>query len=121
MIEDDPGVAKVMRDGLSKDGLEVLHFAEGTEAMNRMGELEPQIVLLDITLPGVSGWKILQGMRTLPSYAHVPIIIVTGDRAEESVVKGFKLGADDYIEKPFSLAVLRARVRHQLLRHAVDV
>ena len=121
MIEDDLGVAELMRDELAKDGLDVLHFADGSKAMKRLEAVGPHVVLLDITLPGVSGWKILQKMRSLPSYAHTPIIIVTGDRAEESVVRGFQLGADDYIEKPFSTAVLRARVKHQLLRHAVGV
>ena len=121
MIEDDLGVVAVVRTVLAKDGLEVLHFADGEAAMERLEEIDPGLVLLDVNLPGMSGWEILQKLRSLPSYEHVPIVMVTGEGGEENVVKGFQLGANDYIEKPFSLAVLRARVTGQFLRHTVCV
>lgn len=121
MIEDDPGVAGLVRSFLEKERLEVVHFEDGAEAMRRVENIEPDIVLLDVNLPGKSGWEILQRLRRLSSYNQVPIIMVTGEGGEENEVKGFQLGANDYIEKPFSLAVLRARVRRQLLRHTVGV
>jgi DNA-binding response OmpR family regulator len=78
-------------------------------------------VLLDVNLPGMSGWEILERMRAISSFDNVPIIMLTGERGEENVVKGFQLGANDYVEKPFSLPVLRARMRGQLLRHSIGI
>jgi eukaryotic-like serine/threonine-protein kinase len=117
MIEDDPLVVMTVRKALEADGLEVLHFAEGESALMRVGEIEPGVILLDVDLPGLSGWEILQRLRSLPSFERVPIVMVTGEGNDESVVRGFQLGADDYIVKPFSVAVLRARVRRHLHRH----
>ena len=119
MIEDDPGVVGLVKRFLEKDGVEIIHIADGAEAMMRAEEVAPSIVLLDVNLPGLSGWQILEGLRGLPSFEHVPIIMLTGERGEENVVRGFQLGANDYVEKPFSLPVLRARMRGLLLRHSV--
>ncbi|HEY3226151.1 MAG TPA: protein kinase [Planctomycetota bacterium] len=121
MIEDDLAVAGLVREALAMDGLEVVHEADGTAAMGRAREIDPGVVLLDLNLPGTSGWEILRTLRSLPSYEKVPILIVTGEGSEASVVRAFHLGADDYIVKPFSVAVLRARVRRQVLRRTVEV
>jgi len=120
MIEDDPAVAGLVREALEMDGLEVLHLANGTEAMERARSIDPGAVLLDLNLPGTSGWEILRTLRSLPAYEKVPILIVTGEGSESSVVRAFQLGADDYVVKPFSVAVLRARVRRQILRATVE-
>jgi len=118
MVEDEPGVVQLVRQALSKDGLEIVHFADGAAALARAEEMKPGVVLLDVNLPGASGWEILEKLRSLVSYDQIPILMVTGMSGEENVVRGFQLGADDYIVKPFSVAVLRARVRRQLGRRA---
>jgi serine/threonine protein kinase len=118
MVEDEPGIVDLVRKALTQDGLEIVHVAHGADALDRAAQIEPGLVLLDVNLPGLSGWEILEKLRGLPSYAKVPILMVTGMAGEENVVKGFQLGADDYIVKPFSVAVLRARVRRQLHRRA---
>jgi serine/threonine protein kinase len=120
LIEDDPWILKLVRGILEKEGLHVLVFEDGSVAAKRVGEIEPSLVLLDVNLPGVDGWSILKKLRSLPSYQDVPIVMVTGERGEENVVRGFQLGADDYIEKPFAVSVLLARVRRHLLRHTVE-
>ena len=121
MIEDDLAIAGLVSEALGMDGLEVVHMADGTAAMERAREMEPGVVLLDLNLPGTSGWEILRTLRSLPSYEKVPILIVTGEGSEESVVRAFQLGADDYVVKPFPVSVLRARVRRQILRRTVEV
>lgn len=119
MIEDELGVVEMVRRALAQDGLEILHFADGAAALQRVAMVEPGLILLDVNLPGLSGWEILQKLRSLPSFDKVPIIMVTGEEGEENVVRGFQLGADDYIVKPFPVAVLRARVRRQVRRRTV--
>ena len=121
MIEDDPGVVGLIRGILEKEGLKVVAFDDGAMAAARVEGITPGLVLLDVNLPGLSGWEILKKLRSLPSYKDVPIMMVTGERGEENVVRGFQLGADDYIEKPFAMSVLKARVRRHLLRHSVGV
>jgi serine/threonine-protein kinase len=118
MVEDEMVVVDLVRTALAKDGLEVLHFADGAAALERAAQVEPGLVILDVNLPGLSGWEILEKLRVLPSYENVPILMLTGLAGEENVVRGFQLGADDYVTKPFSLAVLRARVRRQLFRRS---
>jgi serine/threonine protein kinase len=116
MIEDDPRVVTVVRKALEEDGLRILHFGEGELALKSAEGVKPGLVLLDVNLPDLNGWEILRRLRSLPSWEKVPILMVTGEGGEESIVRGYQLGADDYIVKPFSLAVLRARVRRHLNR-----
>jgi len=119
LIEDDASVAALLRTALERDGLEIRHFADGKRAMEAAEEASPGVVLLDLKLPGMSGWEILRRLRSLPAYEHVPIMIITAEGSEESVVRAFQLGADDYLVKPFSVALLRSRVGRQALRRAV--
>jgi serine/threonine protein kinase len=119
LIEDDLPLAGMVRKFLAKERIEVVHLADGAEAMESLLTAVPDLVLLDLNLPGRSGWEILEKMRSMTSYDHVPIVIVTGEAGEGNEVRGFKMGANDYIEKPFSLAVLRARLRRQLQQHHV--
>jgi len=90
------------------------------DSLRALRLFKPGAVLLDLNLPGTSGWEILRTLRSLPAYEKVPILIVTGEGSESSVVRAFQLGADDYVVKPFSVAVLRARVRRQILRATVE-
>lgn len=120
MVEDDVAVANMVRKLLKGDGIEIVHFSDGAEALECIQTAVPDLVLLDVNLPGKSGWEILAKLRSLPSYSHVPIMMVTGERGEENAVKGYQMGANDYVEKPFSLGVLRARVRKQLQRQPAE-
>jgi CheY-like chemotaxis protein len=116
LIEDDLEVEALVRRALQEDGIQLIHIADGAEAMEKVEMLEPALVLLDLGLPGATGWEILHKVRSLPSYVHVPVIIASAS-GKENELKGFQLGADDYIEKPFSVPSFRARVRYQLSRH----
>jgi len=116
VVEDEEPIALMIKSALSRDGLEVHHVDDGSLAMERASEIDPAAVILDLALPGIDGWEILRRLRQHPTLGGVPVILVTGQGGDDNVVRGFQMGADDYITKPFSVAELRARVRRQILR-----
>jgi CheY-like chemotaxis protein len=116
VVEDEEAIAQMIKAALSRDGLEVHHIDDGSRAMELAGEIEPVAVILDLALPGMDGWEILRRLRQHPTLGSVPVLLVTGQGGDENVVRGFQMGADDYVTKPFSVAELRARVRRQIMR-----
>src|SRR5262245_30173 len=116
IVEDEESIAQMIKTALTRDGLEVHHVDDGSLAMERAGEIEPSAVILDLALPGLDGWEILRRLRQHPTLNSVPVLLVTGQGGEENVVRGFQMGADDYLTKPFSVAELRGRVRRQIHR-----
>ena len=117
IIEDDPGIRTVIRLALKGAG-----FAPVCEADNGMDGLalvlweKPELVILDLMLPGMDGLAVCSAIRRTPSVAGTHIVMLTARSAEEDVVRGLELGADDYITKPFSKAILVARVKAVLRR-----
>ena len=116
VVEDEEGIATLIKKALSRDGLEVHHVDDGSRAMEMAGEIEPAAIILDLTLPGMDGWEILRRLRQHPTLGSTPVLLVTGQGGEENTVRGFQMGADDFVTKPFSVAELRARVRRQIMR-----
>ncbi|NJD18708.1 MAG: response regulator [Gemmatimonadetes bacterium] len=117
VAEDDEITAKLLVHRLTKEGLEVVHFDNGADAYRGALSRTPALVVLDVKMPGMDGFEVLERLRKTPSYATVPIIMLTGMGSEADVVRGFQLGADDYLLKPFSPTELLARIR-RLLRRA---
>jgi DNA-binding response OmpR family regulator len=115
VIEDSEVERGMAADRLEKAGYVVSTAADGAEGMRRLYELHPDIVLLDIVLPGVDGWKLLEHIRQL---TDVPVIMVTGLNSEIERIRGLRGGADDYIGKPYSAAELLARIEAVLRRTA---
>ena len=115
VAEDDDITAKILAHRLDKEGFRVVRYADGEDAYRGALEQTPAMVLLDVRMPGMDGFEVLQRLRKTPSYARVPIIMLTGLGGETDVVRGFELGADDYVVKPFSATELVARV-HRLMR-----
>ncbi len=115
VIEDSDLERGMAADRLEKAGYVVSTAADGTEGMRRLYELHPDIVLLDIVLPGMDGWKLLEQIRQL---TDVPVIMVTGLNSEIERIRGLRGGADDYIGKPYSAAELLARIEAVLRRTA---
>ena len=113
VVEDDPTVAEVVRRYLERDGFDVEAVGDGREALNRADERAPDLVVLDIMLPGLDG---LEVCRELRSRTPVPVIMLTARGTEEDRVVGLELGADDYVAKPFSPRELAARVKAVLRR-----
>lgn len=117
VVEDDEDIATLIHYRLTRDGFEVVHFANGREALTWARQNVADLVILDLKLPGMDGFELLHHLRQLPAYTATPIIILTCLNQEQHVLRGFELGADDYMVKPFSPVELSARVRRLLERH----
>ncbi|MCH8327321.1 MAG: diguanylate cyclase, partial [Candidatus Marinimicrobia bacterium] len=111
LAEDDEMVASVVKHRLERDGFEIIHFVNGAEALMAATDLEVKLAILDIKMPGMDGFELLENLRKMPAYQKIPIVMLTSMGSEEDIVRGFKLGADDYIMKPFSPVELLARIR----------
>ncbi len=120
VVEDEEAIAQMIKSALARDGLEVHHIDDGSRAMELASEIEPAAIILDLALPGMDGWEILRRLRQHPTLGGIPVLLVTGQGGEENTVRGFQMGADDYVTKPFSVAELRARVRRQIMRRQGD-
>lgn len=117
IIEDDPGIRTVLR--LAVKGFATVCEAErGDKALALIVKERPSLVLLDLMLPGQDGLSVCREIRRTPSIASTPVIVLTAKSAEEDVVRGLELGADDYLTKPFSKAILIARIKAVLRRPA---
>lgn len=119
VVDDEPQFLGLIRFNLEAEGYGVTSAATGEDALARLRETPPDLVVLDIMLPGIDGFDVCRRMREVSA---VPIIMLTARGAEEDMVKGLRLGADDYITKPFSAQELLARVEAVLRRtHLADV
>lgn len=116
VVEDEPAQREVLIYNLESGGFEVVRSGSGDQALLLVDEEQPDIILLDWMLPGVSGIEICRRLRARASTRNVPIIIMSAKSEEADRVRGLETGADDYVVKPFSVAELIARVRTQLRR-----
>ena len=119
LIEDDPGIRTVIRLALKGAGFtSICETGNGTDGLALVQREKPVLVILDLMLPGMDGLAVCSAIRRNPSVSGTPIVMLTARTAEEDVVRGLELGADDYITKPFSNAILVARVKAALRRTA---
>ena len=116
-VDDDIELCKSLSIGFKQFGAHVLLAHEGKTAIKRLFDHRPDLVLLDVRMPGMNGWEVCRQIRAL---SNVPIIMLTGLSADEDIVRGLKFGADDFITKPFNRAVLFARV-DAILRRVSEV
>ncbi len=113
IVEDDASIARVVQDNLAFDGFEVECQANGREALVHVRRFKPDLVLLDLMLPGIDGLEICRALNQATE--RIPVIIITARTQKDDRVLGLELGADDYVTKPFALDELLARV-HAVLR-----
>ncbi|MBA3842947.1 MAG: response regulator transcription factor [Actinobacteria bacterium] len=113
MVEDDETVSGVLSQYLLRDGFLVDVVDDGEQALARIAEHEPDLVILDIMLPGISGFEVCRSIRKV---GKMPIVVLSARGEESDRVLGLELGADDYIVKPFSNREVAARVRAVLRR-----
>jgi two-component system phosphate regulon response regulator PhoB len=116
VVEDDPAIATMLRYNLEKQGFRVEEATDGQEALRLLGEVSPDIVLLDWMLPTLSGIEVCRQIRRGHDTRSLPVIMVTARGEDQDAVRGLNTGADDYISKPFSIEALIARMRALLRR-----
>jgi DNA-binding response OmpR family regulator len=121
VVEDDKDIADLIAHSLQKAGYAVESLASGTAALARVKASAPDLIVLDLMLPGMDGLLVCQALRRDAATADIPIIMLTARGEEADRIAGFELGADDYVTKPFSPRELTARVTAMLRRAARPV
>ncbi|WKY43375.1 response regulator transcription factor [Eubacteriaceae bacterium ES2] len=116
VIEDEVNIFELIKFNLEAQGFEVYGVHDGLQAMSKILELQPSLVILDLMLPGKDGISICREIRENSAVSYVPIVMLTAKSEEFDKVLGLEIGADDYITKPFSIKELSARVKAVLRR-----
>ena len=117
VVEDEADLQELLRYNLEREGFAVTAALTGEKALPLAQSEKPDLVLLDLMLPGVDGLTVCRQLRADPDTSSIPVIMLTAKGEEADVVVGLELGADDYVTKPFSPRVLLARIRSVLRRH----
>jgi DNA-binding response OmpR family regulator len=113
LVDDEPELRRMVRRYLQAEGFEVVEASAGPDALSRLGSSAPDLVVLDVAMPGIDGFEVLQEIRR---HSEVPVIMLTARAEEVDRVVGLTIGADDYVTKPFSPRELVARIRAVLRR-----
>ena len=116
IVDDDPNIAHLVQLYLEKEGFDVKVAQRGDDALNEFRKLPPDLMLLDLMLPGVDGWQVLKTVRKTSS---IPVIMLTAKDETFDKVLGLELGADDYVTKPFDTKELVARIKAVIRRYQV--
>ncbi len=117
IVDDEERMTRVIADYLKIKGYDTAEAADGEEALRQFAAFKPDLVLLDVMMPKMDGWEVCSRIRQQSS---VPIIMLTARGEEEDELKGFSLGVDEYISKPFSLKILLARIEAVLRRGGME-
>ncbi|HET8852803.1 MAG TPA: response regulator transcription factor [Ktedonobacteraceae bacterium] len=118
VIDDDPAVTSLLKRGLSYEGFAVETARSGVEGLTIARERPSDLVVLDVMMPGLNGYEVLQRLRAADE--QLPVLMLTAKDATADQVQGLESGADDYVIKPFTFEVLLARIRSLLRRQQVD-
>jgi phosphate regulon transcriptional regulator PhoB len=116
LVEDDRDVVELLKYNLEKEGFRVAYATDGSTAVAHVRRFAPDLLILDLMLPGIDGLEVCRQLRQTNQYIGLPILMLTARAEEADRIVGLELGADDYVTKPFSLRELIARVRALLRR-----
>jgi DNA-binding response OmpR family regulator len=120
VVEDDPAILKLLAIQIGAANFECITAIDGAEGLRKCQQLDPHLVVTDISMPGLSGHALVEKIRETSA---IPILMITATSSDESQMQGFKMGADDYIPKPFNPKVLMARIianLRRVYRYGVD-
>jgi two-component system alkaline phosphatase synthesis response regulator PhoP len=112
VVDDDRDIRMILRANLEDEGYAVLEAGGGREALEIIKESDPDLVVLDIMMPEVDGYDVLQELRSTPEFADLPVVLLTARRQESDVWEGWSAGADYYITKPFKMDELLKFIRY---------
>ncbi|HEX9893618.1 MAG TPA: type II/IV secretion system protein [Gemmatimonadales bacterium] len=116
LVEDEDQLRRVMKDLLERDGYTIVEAADGVQALEQIDRHNPDVILLDLNLPGMDGYGVLSNIRSRPTTATTPVIVLTAKGDEDNEVRVLKLGADDFLTKPFRARALSARLESVINR-----
>jgi len=119
IVDDEPGVVVPLQFLMEQQGYNIMTAQRGEDALDLIYQYKPDLVLLDIMLPGIDGYEVCEIVRLNPDYRDVKIVFLTARRSEVEIAKGLALGGDAYITKPFSNAELVALVK-KLLENSIE-
>src|SRR5262245_19554389 len=111
VVDDEPDILELVRYNLEKEGFSVETVSSGAEGLERAKTARPDLMVLDLMLPGMSGLEVCRCLKQDSKTRELPIVMLTAKGEESDVVQGLELGADDYVIKPFSPRILIARLR----------
>src|SRR3989304_4591828 len=118
VIDDELAIVDIVTEALESEDFQVIGASNGVEGLERLHNENPELVILDVLMPGMDGWEVLRRVEADPSTAGVPVIMLTALGSDEDILRGLEEGAVEYITKPFHLQDLVADVRIQL--HVFD-
>jgi len=116
IVDDEEDILELVRYNLAREGYRIICVASGEEALIKARDESPDVILLDLMLPGLDGLDVCRRLRSNPATADTPIVMLTAKGEDADIVTGLELGADDYVTKPFSPRVLLARIKAVLRR-----
>jgi type II secretory ATPase GspE/PulE/Tfp pilus assembly ATPase PilB-like protein/CheY-like chemotaxis protein len=117
LVEDEEQLRRVMKDLLQREGYRVAEARDGVQALDEVDRFAPDVIILDLNLPGLDGYGVLQQLRSRPATREIPVMVLTAKGDEDNEVRVFELGADDFVTKPFRARSLTARLEAVLGRH----
>jgi len=120
IVDDEEDILELIRYNLEKDGFDVITAEDGEKCLAMTGSHSPNLIVLDLMMPGIDGLDVCRKLKNNPETASIPIIMLTAKSAEADIVLGLELGADDYVVKPFSPRILIARIKSVLRRMEND-
>jgi CheY-like chemotaxis protein len=114
IVDDDPWILRMVSTLLEKRGFTLLTASDGEEGLLRADQLKPDLIITDVMMPRMDGWSMVRALRSRSELAHIPVIFLTALGGEDDRIRGFRLGADDYLPKPFRFEELDLRVSNAL-------
>lgn len=111
VVDDDPMVTRLVRINLELEGFQVMEAWDGSTALQMLEESRPELLVLDIMMPQMDGWQVLEKVRAQDDFKQLPVVILTAKVQDEDVLKGWRMGADGYIVKPFNPVALAETLR----------
>ncbi|MEI7879315.1 MAG: response regulator [bacterium] len=121
VVDDEKDILELVNFNLTREGFGVVSAMSGEGGLNVVAQKKPDLILLDLMLPGMSGLEVCRKLKRDPATADIPIIMITAKGEESDIILGLELGADDYVGKPFGIKILISRIRAVLRRQQVHV
>ncbi len=116
IVDDEPDILNLVKRFILREKYDVLTAESGEEALGKISKHKVDLMILDINLPGIDGWEVCRKVRSSPTYNALPIIMLTIRSSDENKTKGYSIGADEYMSKPFTRKELVTRIKTVLKR-----